>query len=260
MSAEFLAINKALEWATLNSEFLDKKELVILSDSRSSLEALKSTATSKYSSQEEHAYRITEILQERNFSISLQWVPSHIGLAGNEAVDNIAKDAHALPTTIPCPLSIEEAKKVIKKAATQSWQMMYDTLKGETHIGEIKPTLGFWPWAHYKCRAIETAVTRLRIGHIELNAHLHRIGQTESPLCPQCRTPETISHYLLYCRRFAHCRNKLFSTIISLGILTINKKILLGGGNFPESQQIKIAKALENYLKESGRLYGLALP
>ena len=115
MRAKFLAINKALEWTTLNSEFLDKKELVILSDSRSSLEALKSTATSKYSSQEEHAYRITEILQERNFSISLQWVPSHIGLAGNEAVDNIAKDAHALPTTIPCPLSVEEAKKVIKK-------------------------------------------------------------------------------------------------------------------------------------------------
>ena len=117
MSAEFLAINKALEWATLNSEFLDKRELVILSDSRSSLEALKSTATSKYSSQEEHAYRITEILQERNFSISPQWVPSHIGLAGNEAVDNIAKDAHALPTTIPCPLSIEEDKKVIKKSS-----------------------------------------------------------------------------------------------------------------------------------------------
>ena len=44
-------------------------------------------------------------------------MPSHIGLAGNEAVDNIAKDAHASPTTIPCPLSVEEAKKVIKKCS-----------------------------------------------------------------------------------------------------------------------------------------------
>ena len=187
---------------------------MILSDSRSSLEALNSTATSKYSTQEEHAYRIWEILQERNFCVSLQWVPSHIGLAGNEAVDNIAKEAHSSPTTIPCPLSVEEAKKIIKKAATQSWQMKYDTLKGGTHIGGIKPTLGFWPWAHYKHRAIETAVTRLRLGHVELNAHLHRIGQMESPLCPQCRTPETVSHYLLHCRRFIHCRNKLFCTHI----------------------------------------------
>ena len=48
MSAEFLAITKALEWATLNGEFLDKKELVILTDSMSSLEALKSTSTSNY--------------------------------------------------------------------------------------------------------------------------------------------------------------------------------------------------------------------
>ena len=40
------------------------------------------------------------------------------------------------------------------------------------------------------------------------------IGQMESPLCPQCRTPETVSHYLLHCRRFIHCRNKLFCTHI----------------------------------------------
>ena len=228
MSAEFLAINKALEWATLNSEFLDNKKLVILSDSRSSLEALSSTSTSKYSSQEEYAYRIAEILQERSFSISLQWVPSHIGLAGNEEVDKIAKEAHHLPTTTPCPLSVEEAKKVVKRAANTIWQRVYDTMKDETHIGSVKPTLGHWSWSHFKCRAIETAVARLRIGHVELNAHMHRIGQKDSPLCPQCGIPESVSHYLLYCRRFSQSRSKLTSSLQKLGINTINKKILLG--------------------------------
>ncbi|MPC43857.1 hypothetical protein E2C01_037512 [Portunus trituberculatus] len=34
--------------------------------------------------------------------------------------------------------------------------------------------------------ALDTAVTRLRIGHTRLNAHLHRLGMTESPHCPFC--------------------------------------------------------------------------
>ena len=242
----------------MNSEFIDNKKLVILSDSRSSLEALLSTSTSKYSSQEEYAYRISEILLERSFNISLQWVPSHIGLVGNEEVDKIAKEAHHLPTTIPCPLSVEEAKKVVKRAANTIWQRVYDTMKDETHIGSVKPTLGHWPWAHYKCRAIETAVARLRIGHVELNAHMHRIGQNDSPLCSQCGIPETVSHYLLYCRSFSQSRNKLTSSLQKLGINTINKKILLGGGDLPQGLQFQIAKILETFLRESKRLYGLS--
>ena len=135
---------------------------------------------------------------------------------------------------------------------------MYDTKKDETHIGLVKPTLGLWPWAHYKSRAIETAVARLRIGHVELNAHMHRIGQKDSPLCPQCGIPETVSHYLLHCRSFSQSRNKMTSSLQKLGINNINKRILLGGEDLPQGLQCQIAKTLETFLKESKRLYGLS--
>ena len=185
-------------------------------------------------------------------------MPSHIGLSGNETVDRIAKGAHINPTIIPCPLSVEEVKQVVKRAATTFWQMVYDTQKDETHIGTIKITLEQWPWAHYRSRAIETAVARLRIGHVELNAHLHRFGQIDSPLCPQCGTPESVSHYLLYCSSFIQSRRKLTKTLNNLGIPVISKKTLLGGGTYPQSIQVQIAKALETFLRESRRLYGLS--
>ena len=38
--------------------------------------------------------------------------------------------------------------------------------------------------------------------HIGLNHFLQVIGAVDSPLCSTCQTPETVTHYLLVCRRF----------------------------------------------------------
>ncbi|MPC50535.1 hypothetical protein E2C01_044364 [Portunus trituberculatus] len=44
------------------------------------------------------------------------------------------------------------------------------------------------------------AITRLRIGHTRFNAHLHRLGMTDSLHCPWCPTqPDTPEHLLLHC-------------------------------------------------------------
>ena len=259
MNAKLLAIIKALEWTALNGEFLDKTEVVILSDSRSSLEALKSTKISKYSAQEEHTYRIAEILRDNGFSITLQWVPSHVGLTDNERADTAANEAHTLPTTTPCPLGTEEAKSITRKAAQTTWQLFYDSQKEERelHIATFKPEIGHWPWAYHKCRPIETAIARLRIGHIELNDFLHRKDQAPSPLCTHCNVPETIEHYLLHCRRYTRSRRKLATTLRREGVATINLQNLLGGGDYTSHQHTQITAALGIFLRESGRLYGL---
>lgn len=53
------------------------------------------------------------------------------------------------------------------------------------------------------------ALTQLRTGHAPLNAHLHRIGRAESPLCARCGVLETPAHFLIVCRRFAEQRRAL---------------------------------------------------
>ncbi|MPC51600.1 hypothetical protein E2C01_045449 [Portunus trituberculatus] len=48
-----------------------------------------------------------------------------------------------------------------------------------------------------------SAITRLRLGHTTLSAHLHRLRLSRDPFCPWCRTtPEAMEHFLLQCPRF----------------------------------------------------------
>ncbi|CAL4067567.1 unnamed protein product, partial [Meganyctiphanes norvegica] len=126
MTAEMFAIKKAMEWTTLNQFFIEKKDIVIFTDSMSSLQALQNFSSSKSPSQKNQIYNIADLIMEKNFTITLQWVPSHTGLAGNEAADEAAKDAHALNTLTFCPLGPEEGKNIIRRAAHKAWQEDYN--------------------------------------------------------------------------------------------------------------------------------------
>ncbi|KAI0683155.1 hypothetical protein C8T65DRAFT_529369, partial [Cerioporus squamosus] len=52
-------------------------------------------------------------------------------------------------------------------------------------------------------------LTQLRSGHVGLNAFLAKIRVLDSGLCLTCRTPETVAHYMLSCRRFVAARHEL---------------------------------------------------
>ena len=258
MAAELYAIVKSLEWVALNIELLTKNNFVILTDSLSSLQSLESFTNSNYKRQVNRATRIAEIITENDATITLQWVPSHVGLAGNELADQLAKEGHLLTNETPCPLGTEEVKRLVKNEKIKAWQRQYDAVKEETHIGSVKPTIGHWPWATFKNRPTETAVARLRIGHTILNESMHRFNQADSPLCNRCSTPESIEHYLMTCRRFEQERRKLFLSIRNAGIQNISVKTVLGGDSLSQQEQNHIAAALETYLKASGRLYGMS--
>lgn len=90
MNAELIAIAEALSYITS----LDTGNYVVFSDSRSSLQHILRCTTNVRGSP--IAYSILQLL--RNLVISkrnivLQWIPSHIGLRGNEAADQLAKKA-----------------------------------------------------------------------------------------------------------------------------------------------------------------------
>ena len=105
---------------------------------------------------------------------------------------------------------------------------------------------------------METAVTRLKIGHSELNESLNRFGQADSPLCSICNTPESVEHYLLVCRRYVLQRRKLIRALNQNGIQNINVKTILGGAKLTKEKQMYIANNLEIYIRETRRLIGLA--
>lgn len=90
MYVELLAISEALSYA--NS--INYHNLVILTDSKSALQHIaRCTSTIRGTP---IAYIIIKQLlelQRKSKIIKLQWIPSHVGIIGNEIVDDLAKKA-----------------------------------------------------------------------------------------------------------------------------------------------------------------------
>lgn len=130
------------------------------------------------------------------------------------------------------------------------------TGKGQA-LRTIKDTLCGWTWASHKNRAIETALARMRIGHVGVAQHLHRFQLADTPLCG-CGAMENVKHFLLECPLTERLRISLRNTIGSLRIAQpVSLKLLLGGEHLPEATQFKIRDAVAKYILATGRLHSL---
>ncbi|MPC59546.1 hypothetical protein E2C01_053570 [Portunus trituberculatus] len=70
----------------------------------------------------------------------------------------------------------------LKTACRRHWDTTLTDALQHTTLGHIRQDTRHHWWTYSPNRALDTALTRLRIGHTRLNAHLHRLGMTDSPL------------------------------------------------------------------------------
>ena len=119
MGAELFAIDKGMTWLLLHKEMMTINKAVFLTDSRSGIETIKNN-TPKHQSHIANAIKFkAQLLAEDNIDVTLQWLPSHVGLEGNEEVDNIAKQAHNNQQMTEAEIDISEAKLLITEAQQQ---------------------------------------------------------------------------------------------------------------------------------------------
>ena len=97
MSAEMYAIIKAAEWLALNAVIIENKQVVILTDSMSALETMKHWPNTNHQTLVNQMIGITNIIEDVVFSLTLQFVPSHVGTEGNEMADQLAWTDTDLP-------------------------------------------------------------------------------------------------------------------------------------------------------------------
>ena len=197
-TAELLAIEAAIEyiWDSNDEEFM------IITDSLSSLQALKS--------QKLNNPIVSNILHMCHYlsghkDIIFCWVPSHIGIQGNERADVLAKAA------------LDRTKQFYYIPYTDFKYnisvYLDDILQGEWNINvtsklfEVQPVIkrSFTPMER---RRDDVVLCRARIGHAYFtNGYLLR-GELR-PMC--CNTRLTVRHVLLSCAKYAHIRRKYFA-------------------------------------------------
>ena len=164
-------------------------------------------------------------LKQRNVDVNLCWIPSHIGIEGNEKADRLAKEAVNLPRLTE-QLPIEDYLVYIKRVVKNSWQEKWNMVPLTNKLRNIKDTVN--PWlssCQPKNRREETILTRLRIGHTNLtHGYLMCTPHAPVPICNTCHTQISVSHILTECQDYAQWRHLLLKSTNLREILSENKK------------------------------------
>ena len=141
-------------------------------------------------------------------TISFCWVPSHVGIKGNEKADTAARAALSLPV-VNFKIPYTDIKTQIKAHFVKLWQehwngVVFNKLK------PIKPALGLTKFPNINRRRDETVLHRLRIGHSYLT-HSFLLKQNDHPECTTCSCALTVEHILLHCPALSSSRLKYFN-------------------------------------------------
>ena len=143
----------------------------------------------------------------------------------------------------------------LKTACQRHWDTTLTDALQYTTLRHVRQDTGHHWWTYSPNRALDTAITRLRIGHTRLNAHLHRLGMTDSPHCPWCPTQlDTPEHLLLHCPRHHSHRVALFH---SLSVLHLNRPTVadLLGGSADPGLAFKSLNSTRTFLQKSNQLH-----
>ncbi|KAG0727382.1 hypothetical protein GWK47_004017 [Chionoecetes opilio] len=235
-----------------------KGKAVVYTDSLSSLHLLLSRHPRSSTSLVHTIQRALLHLTNEGWEITFQWVPSHAGIPGNEVADSAARLALTDVNTTPLPLPLSAAKRLISRVCRSAWNNTLGDALRITSMGHYRSDYSPQPWIRKKSRVLDVALTRLRLGHTTLTAHLHRLRLSPDPHCPWCiNVPETIEHFLLQCPRFHSHRVVLHTQLIALNVNTFDLPTLLAAAGVHPSRQHAVIRLTCAFLRKTGQLQRL---
>jgi len=172
----------------------------ILSDSLSCLNTINSHNTSLNNPLHTDILHNISNLCSRNIDVTFHWIPSHVGIKGNEVADNEAKTALYRPNIdIDIARTLTDTNKDIDATIMDNWQTAWNISPTGSTYRLIQPIVSKHIKYRNRTRRKEIAITRLRLGHCALNHYLHLKTRHPTGLCDTCHVEETIDHYLLHC-------------------------------------------------------------
>ncbi|XP_077511837.1 uncharacterized protein LOC144122143 [Amblyomma americanum] len=235
-TAELAAIHLA---ADILNEHPGIKDAAIYTDSRAALQLLLRPFKGPPIARR-LAWRLDKLCT-RGTRIRLIWVPTHVGVLGNEEADSLAKAAHSPGTPLSKNLcSLDLARSIVDRLLLLDHP---DPRVANGHPPYPLPNLGLL------CKE-RSLLLRLRVGCANIGSRLFRIGLSDSPGCSLCNYPEeTTQHLLCDCPAFVSERTIMVAHYRSIGLpSTSADDLLFPGGHHP----VKAFRHLLSFLEATG--------
>jgi ribonuclease HI len=211
-AAELRAIRKALRILRSQTPQTRQGNITILTDCQSAMKSLRRPQ------QQSGQYIIQEILQvtaglrAQGTKVTLQWVPGHEGVRGNELAHKYAQksttrgnevDEEPAPRLKSQALSariLKERERLFNRTLAGMFTRTIDRALPKKHMAKVYDTLS---------RQDAVILVQLRTGHLGLNSHLARIRRADSTVCQCGAEEETVRHFLFQCPQWSAHRRAL---------------------------------------------------
>lgn len=193
MQAIAVALYRAIE--SRHESFL------ICSDSYSSITCLKNLYKDNLSLLKIRTYLVT--LERQQKRIRFLWVPSHIGIKGNEVADKAAKEAALGDHDNIRVYERQDIKCWLRTLAHREWEALWQEVAPTTKLGMIKRITKPWRSSFRGNRREEVVLTRLRIGHCRLT-HGFLMANDDPPICETCGVQKSVKHLLEECTLYTN--------------------------------------------------------
>jgi len=164
-----------------------------------------------------------------NTTVTVIWIPSHVGIKGNHKADTLAKEAAAEEDGEETMYKFRwnDVKIYIDNHINNMWQKMYRINKKGQHYKLLEPSVNRCVKYTTTNRNNEIIITRLRLGKCRLNSYLHEMKLHPTGKCEHCDISETIQHYLMDCPTANIFLNSGITIQQALGDETNQAKIIL---------------------------------
>ena len=229
---------------------------IIFCDSKSALQMIQAN----YRNYIQIVNVIQKLLLDLNRSraVKLHWTRGHTGIAGNEIADRTANLGHqqnkSQLTYISREEQLDELRYLYKLYWNQYWNNEVNVTQKGKFLKDIVDDINQKQIIKSKERRMEIVFHRLRIGHIGLKQYLFRFGMSTEEECSQCKTVESVEHYLPNCKKSDNEREILKRGLEKKDVPDINMKILLGGGKYNRRQNVKILAVTKKFIKSTKRV------
>ena len=230
-NGELEGITRAVEYASIVAQLGDQVD--IYSDNQAAILRLARISDRPGQACQIRCIEASSLVVAKGATITINWVPGHEDILGNERADTLAKEGTKRPPESDSP-SFAFLGMKIQELKAQEWALVAQDYKDRIDKATPKNPESYantYPWRYSKKlflpigvgRQIASAFYQLKTGHGYLKSLLFRIKRTTNNRC-RCGLPETASHLLLKCPLYNLERSIV---VESLRTRTLNLPLLL---------------------------------